>query len=184
MPHKRIDLTVQACSRLGRPVTVIGDGPDLERLRSLSGPGVEFTGRIPDAEVAERLASSAALIQCATEEFGIASVEAQAAGIPVLALAQGGALETVDPGRTGELFDRPDLDCLIEALQRFSPDRYEAAACRTQAEKFSRAAFALGLGREIDLMAEGPTEPRQRVRGATGLRSVAGLRRILRREAT
>lgn len=184
MPHKRIDLTVQACSRLGRGLTVIGDGPDLERLRSFAGPDVEFTGRIPDAEVADRLAGSAALIQCATEEFGIASVEAQAAGIPVLALGQGGALETVEPGLTGEHFERPELDCLVDALERFDPDRYGAEACREQAAKFSRSAFALGLGREIELMVDGPPAPRERLARRPGVRSTAGLRRILRREAT
>ena len=165
MPHKRIDVTVQACSKLGLPLTVIGDGPDLDRLRSLAGAKTEFTGRISDSEVADLLSGCAALIQCATEEFGIASVEAQAAGRPVLALAEGGALETVAPGRTGEHFARPDVETLMAALRSFDPSRYEAEDCRAQAQRFSRAAFALGIGREIDLMCEGPRAPRRRYRG-------------------
>ena len=162
MPHKRIDITVQACARLGLPLTVVGDGPDLERLQSLAGPLTEFTGRVPDAEVAERLASASALIQCATEEFGIASVEAQAAGRPVLALAAGGALETVAPGVTGEHFAAAEVDVLAEALGAFDPSRYSSDACRRQAEQFSRSAFALGIERELDLMLEGPSAPRSR----------------------
>lgn len=165
MPHKRIDITVQACSRLRVPLTVIGDGPDLARLRSMAGPQTEFTGRVSDSEVAERLAASAALIQCATEEFGIASVEAQAAGRPVLALGEGGALETVAPGVTGEHFASADIETLEKALKAFDPSRYSPDDCRRQAERFSRSAFALGIGREIDLMNEGPFAPRIRARG-------------------
>jgi glycosyltransferase involved in cell wall biosynthesis len=164
MPHKRIDITVQACARLGVPLTVIGDGPDLARLKSLAGPQTEFTGRVTDSEVAERLATSAALIQCATEEFGIASVEAQAAGRPVLALGEGGALETVVPGVTGEHFESADVDTLEKALAAFNPSQYSPESCRRQAERFSRAAFALGIGRELDLMNEGSFAPRIRSR--------------------
>jgi len=164
MPHKRIDVTVQACARLRVPLTVIGDGPDLARLKSLAGPQTEFTGRVSDSEVAERLAASAALIQCATEEFGIASVEAQAAGRPVLALGEGGALETVVPGVTGEHFASADVDTLEKALAAFNPSQYSPESCRRQAERFSRAAFALGIGRELDLMNEGSFAPRIRSR--------------------
>jgi glycosyltransferase involved in cell wall biosynthesis len=162
MAHKRIDVTVMACARLGLPLTVIGDGPDLARLRGLAGADTEFTGRIPDEEVAERLQSCAALVQCATEEFGIASVEAQAAGRPVLALGAGGALETVDRGRTGEFFERAEVDCLSDALKRFDPAAFDPSACRRQAERFSKGAFAVGLSEQIEAMESGPQAPRRR----------------------
>src|SRR5206468_12226 len=80
MPHKRIELAVRAFNALGRPLTVIGDGPDARRLHRLAGPTVRFVGRVSDAEVARLLASARALVVTATEEFGIAAVEAQAAG--------------------------------------------------------------------------------------------------------
>ena len=162
MAHKRIDLAVRACTELGRPLTVIGDGPDLERLKALAGGTIEFTGRISDEEVAQRLAAASGLVQCATEEFGIASVEAQAAGRPVLALAEGGALETVRPGYTGELFDSPDLKTVTEAIGRFDPGRYSPSDCRKQAEQFSPAAFAEAIDEQIVAMSAGPWAPRTR----------------------
>ncbi len=162
LPHKRIDVIVRACKQLGLPLTVVGDGPDLGRLRSLAGERVEFTGRVSDHDVAKILSSSAALIQCATEEFGIASVEAQAAGRPVLALAEGGALETVVPGVTGEHFALPDLEHLTAALAAFDPARYSSSDCRAQAERFSKTAFAQGLEAELDAMFDGPKAPRER----------------------
>ena len=162
MPHKRIDVTVSACSRLGLPVTVIGDGPDLGRLQSIAGPTVEFTGRISDEEVALRLSGAAALVQCATEEFGIASVESQAAGRPVLALAAGGALETVVEGQSGEFFGSADEETLTAALQKFDPQSYDPVACRRSAERFSTQSFADGLAAELTRLDEAPVAPRLR----------------------
>ena len=86
MAHKRIDIAVEAFTRLGLPLVVIGDGPEGRRLRRIAGPSVRFTGRIPDERVAELLASARALVVTAVEEFGIAAVEALAAGRPVIAL--------------------------------------------------------------------------------------------------
>src|SRR5438067_1851309 len=83
MPHKRIDLAVEAFNRLRLPLVVAGDGPDMRRLRRLAGPSIRFAGRVTDAEAARLLSSCRALVVTATEEFGIAAVEAQAAGRPV-----------------------------------------------------------------------------------------------------
>jgi len=80
MPHKRIDVAVRAFNALGRPLVVVGDGPELRRLRRLAGPSVTFTGRVSDERVADLLARARALVVTATEEFGIAAVEALAAG--------------------------------------------------------------------------------------------------------
>ncbi|MEI7889422.1 MAG: glycosyltransferase [Actinomycetes bacterium] len=162
MTHKRIDVIVQACSQMGLPLTVMGDGPDLRRLRSLAGETVEFTGRVADSEVAERLSGCAALIQCATEEFGIASVEAQASGRPVLALAAGGALETVIPGSSGALFSSPDVRTLMDALSTFDPGSFDSAACRASAERFSKGTFAVGLAKAVDSLDAVPQAPRER----------------------
>src|SRR3954451_7807973 len=105
MPHKRIDLAVRAFNELRRPLVIAGDGPDLRRLRRLAGPMVSFAGRVSDEEAARLLQSSRALVVTAAEEFGIAAVEAQAAGRPAIAPSRGGALETVRDGVTGRLWD-------------------------------------------------------------------------------
>ena len=164
MPHKRIDVIVSAFSELGMPLTVIGDGPDLARLVGLSGPSVEFAGRLSDDDVARTLQSSAALVQCATEEFGIASVEAQAAGRPVLALAEGGALETVHPGVTGEHFASPDVEILKAALLIFDPGAYVAGDCVANAEGFSVKAFGQGIADAVGTLGATPEAPRLRHR--------------------
>ena len=102
MAHKQIDVAIEAFNRLGRPLVVIGDGPDYRRLKRQAAPTIQFAGRLPDGDVAERARSGAgALIVTSVEEFGIAAVESQAAGRPVIAKRGGGALETVIDGVTG-----------------------------------------------------------------------------------
>src|SRR5436190_21657914 len=128
MPHKRIDLAVQAFNRLGRPLVVAGDGPDMRRLRRLAGPTVRFTGRVPDDEAARLLQSCRALVVTAAEEFGIAAVEVQAAGRPAIAPSRGGALETVRDGVTGRLWDG-GLDELLRAIESFDETAVDPAAC-------------------------------------------------------
>jgi len=142
MPHKRIELAVRAFTRLRRPLTVIGDGPDARRLRRMAGPTVTFTGRVRDEEVAERLAACRALVVTATEEFGIAAVEAQAAGRPVIALRDGGVRETVVEGVTGTFFDTPDPDALAAAVAAFDTDAVDPAACVRNAARFGVRRFA------------------------------------------
>ena len=139
--YKRVDLIVEACTRLGLPLQVAGRGPDLDRLRRLAGPSVEFLGYVPDAELPARMAGCRAFLFSAEEDFGIAPVEAQAAGRPVLAFGAGGCLETVVPGVTGEHFAAQETDCLVEALRRFEPGRYDPERIRSHAAAFSEAAF-------------------------------------------
>lgn len=162
MPHKRIDVIVESFTDLKMPLTVIGDGPDLGRLQALAGANVEFAGRVSDQEVSERLQSAAALVQCATEEFGIASVEAQAAGRPVLALGAGGALETVVEGKTGTHFASADAETLKAALRDFDPGAFTSEDCRANAERFSIRSFAAGIDSAIAQLGTAPIAPRQR----------------------
>jgi glycosyltransferase involved in cell wall biosynthesis len=149
MAHKRIDIAVRAFSRLGLPLTVIGDGPDARRLRRMAGPTVRFTGRVGDDEVAWRLARAKALVVTATEEFGIAAVEAQAAGRPVIALRDGGVRETVLEGVTGTFFDRSDPDALAEAVLAFDADAIDPHACVRNAERFGVARFRDGIAAAV-----------------------------------
>lgn len=119
VPHKRVDIIVEAFSQLNLPLLVIGEGPELERLRQLANPNIQFLGYQPDEKVAELLGKARGFV-CATEEdFGIAIVEAQAAGCPVIAYGKGGAVETVLEKRTGILFSEQTPRSLVDALQEF-----------------------------------------------------------------
>ena len=165
MSHKRIDLAVRAFTRLGRPLMVVGNGPDARRLRRLAGPNVTFTGRVSDREAAELLERCRALVVTATEEFGIAAVEAQAAGRPVIALREGGVRETVLDGITGTFFEDPTVDALTEAVRSFDPLAIDPAECARNAERFDVAHFRHGMRRVVDdaLSAErAPREPLRR----------------------
>jgi glycosyltransferase involved in cell wall biosynthesis len=176
MPHKRIDLAVRAFNQLRRPLLVIGDGPDARRLERLAGPTVRFTGRVPDAEVARLLAGSRALIVTATEEFGIAAVEAQAAGRPVVALAEGGVTESVLEGTTGVFYDEATPDALAAAVAAFDPLSVDPMACVANAQRFSRTAFAQEIRANVEQALDAGPSPRgDRRRPARGL-ALAGRR--------
>jgi glycosyltransferase involved in cell wall biosynthesis len=149
MPHKRIDIAVQAFNQLRRPLLVVGDGPDMRRLRRLAGPTVEFTGRVPDEEAARLLQSSRALVVTAAEEFGIAAVEAQAAGRPAIAPSRGGALETVRDGATGRLWDGGVAD-LVKAIESFDETAVDPAACVENARRFDTSVFSTAFPREVE----------------------------------
>jgi glycosyltransferase involved in cell wall biosynthesis len=167
MPHKRIDVAVRAFTRLGLPLVVVGDGPESRRLRRLAGPTVSFEGRASDTRVAELLRSCRALVVTATEEFGIAAVEALASGRPVIALDEGGVRETVSEGETGTFFTAATPDALIEALERFDPVGVDPMACVASARRFGVARFQDALARAVaeTLEAERPSRGAERAPG-------------------
>jgi glycosyltransferase involved in cell wall biosynthesis len=176
MPHKRIELAVRAFNELGKPLVVIGDGPDAKRLQRLAGPTVRFTGRVSDAEVARLLATSRALVVTATEEFGIAAVEAQAAGRPVVALDEGGVTESVREGRTGVFYDEATPAALAAAVAGFDPLSIDPADCVANAHRFGVDAFAQEIRAIVDqTLAAGPSPRGDRRRPARGL-ALAGRR--------
>jgi glycosyltransferase involved in cell wall biosynthesis len=146
IPYKRIDLAVEACTRLGLPLLVGGSGRDRERLEALAGPTVRFLGRVPDADLPALMARCKAFIFPGLEDFGITPVQAQAAGRPVIALKGGGALDTVVPGKTGEFFGEQTVESLMQVLRAFDADRYSTAAIRSHALQFDRAVFRRQLG--------------------------------------
>ena len=141
IPYKRIDLAVQACTRLGLPLLVAGKGRDRARLESLAGPTVQFLGFVPDDDLPDLFARCKAFIFPGLEDFGIVPVQAQAAGRPVIAFKGGGALDTVIPGRTGEFFAEPTAEALMAALRSFDASRYDPAAIRAHALRFDSAVF-------------------------------------------
>jgi glycosyltransferase involved in cell wall biosynthesis len=169
MPHKRIDLAINAFNELELPLTVVGNGPDARQLRRLAGPTIRFTGRVTDDEAAALLSSARALVVTATEEFGIAAVEAQAAGRPVIALREGGVCETVLEGETGVFFDRPEPASLVAAVRSFDPLAVDPEACVANASRFDVSHFRHGLNALVDRALEEERPSRPRPRRARGL---------------
>jgi glycosyltransferase involved in cell wall biosynthesis len=155
MPHKRIDVAIRAFNELRNPLVVVGNGPDARRLHRLAGPTVSFTGRVSDAEAAHLLARARALVVTATEEFGIAAVEAQAAGRPVIALHEGGVRETVVDGETGAFFEHPEPAALADVVRSFDALAVDPAACVANARRFDTAHFRRGLRAVVELALEG-----------------------------
>jgi glycosyltransferase involved in cell wall biosynthesis len=155
--HKRIDVAIEAFNRLRLPLLVIGDGPDGRRLRRLGGPTVRFAGRVSDAEAADLLARCRALVVTTGEEFGIAAVEAQAAGRPVIARAAGGLLENVVDGVTGCLWE-DGTDGLAEALARFDTNAIDPEACIANARRFDASVFRETFPLEVEAaLHQGPS---------------------------
>jgi glycosyltransferase involved in cell wall biosynthesis len=139
--YKRIDLAVEACTRSGRRLVVIGDGPDRVRLEALAGPTVSFLGRQPD-DVVNRLAGGCrALIFPGEEDFGMAPLEVNAAGRPVVAYGAGGATETVIEGLNGVLFREQTKSSLIEAIEQFENRSWDSVAIRRHAQRYDIHVF-------------------------------------------
>ena len=152
IPYKRIDLAVQAFRHLPQErLVIVGSGRDEPALRAQAGPNVTFLGRQPWDELVRLMRGCKAFLFPGLEDFGIAPVEAMSAGRPVIAFAGGGALDTVLPGVTGELFQPQSVEGLLAVLEDFDPRAYDPGACRAQAEKFSRARFQREL---MDFLAQ------------------------------
>ena len=149
---KKVDLAIKACNELHLHLKVIGEGPDLERLRSLSGPTIEFLGFVPEDEKFRYLKGCKALINTQLEDFGIVSLEAMACGRPVIAYGKGGVLETVLPSVTGEFFDKQEVKSLVKTLKAFDPTRYSDKECVVQAEKFDKENFQLKLADIVNVV--------------------------------
>jgi glycosyltransferase involved in cell wall biosynthesis len=150
--YKRTDLGVAACAKLRRRLKVIGDGPQMRRLRRLADSNVELLGRATDEEIRHHLSRCRALLFCAEEDFGIVPVEAMAAGCPVIAYARGGACETVLDGRTGLLFGQQTVESVADAIQRFEADAesFDPAYLHARAKQFSNEAFAANFRVWVD----------------------------------
>jgi glycosyltransferase involved in cell wall biosynthesis len=149
VPYKRVDLAVAACARLGRPIKVAGDGRALDTVRAVAGPGTELLGRVSDAELRELLAGARALLFCAEEDFGIVPVEAQAAGVPVIAYGVGGARESVIDPSTGVLFDAQTIESLCDAILRFERLAFDETTLRDNARRFNPTRFQRELAELI-----------------------------------
>ena len=150
-PSKRVELAVEAFNRLRLPLVVIGDGPERSALERQAGPTVRLLGRLPDDEVLAYYQRCRGFVMPQEEDFGLTALEAQACGRPVIALARGGATETVKDGETGVLFPDPTPESLAEAVRRAERMTFNRQRLRAQAERFDTAVFMGQLG---DFVAE------------------------------
>ena len=143
VPYKKMDLIVSAFTRIGRPLVVIGDGPDFAKIKRLAGTNVKLLGHQPDEVVRDHMERCKAFVFAADEDFGIAPVEAQAAGAPVIAFGKGGVTETVIPDKTGLFFETQEEKSLAEAVISFEQGdwRFDVQAIRENAERFSKQRF-------------------------------------------
>jgi glycosyltransferase involved in cell wall biosynthesis len=156
LAYRRVDLAVEAATRLGRDLVVVGEGPEDARLRRLAGPTVRFLGRVDRPRLVELFGRCHAYLVPGVEDFGIAPVEAMAAGKPVVALRAGGTAETVVDGVTGVHFQNQTTDALAEAIERLDTLTVSPAAIRTWAERFDTEVFRRSWR---DLLARSGVDP-------------------------
>jgi glycosyltransferase involved in cell wall biosynthesis len=152
VPYKRLELAITACARARVPLKIVGEGTERPRLEALAGAEVEFLGRRTDNDVRDLYRSAIAVLLPGEEDFGIVPVEAQACGRPVVALARGGALETVEDGVTGVLVATDDVEAWAGALDRVRRLEFDPQVLRTHAERFSRARFDAALLSEVQTL--------------------------------
>ena len=144
VPYKRLDIAVRACAQMKMPLTIVGQGPERGRLRQLAetlAADVTFVGWLEDAQIRELYRRCRAVLMPGVEDFGMVPVEAQACGRPVVALAEGGALESVVDGVTGVLVRDSSVEAFANALQEVASRDFDRAAIRRHAEAFSKTRF-------------------------------------------
>lgn len=143
VPYKRVDLLIEAFNKLGLRLLVVGEGPHKKYLKSIAKKNIEFLGYISSEDLADKMSKARAFLYSAEEDFGIVNVEAQAAGVPVIAYGRGGALETVIENETGLFFYRQHVDTLIDTMREFlsKEDSFDPQKIRVNAERFPRSRF-------------------------------------------
>jgi glycosyltransferase involved in cell wall biosynthesis len=157
VPYKRIEVAIAACRLAAVPLRIVGEGPETPRLRRLAGPDVEFLGRCGDDALRALYRGAQAVLLPGEEDFGLVLVEAQACGRPVVALARGGACESVVDGVTGVLVAEPTADAFAEGLARLGRGAFDPREIRRRALRFSWDRFKQELAGQIErLMAGGP----------------------------
>jgi glycosyltransferase involved in cell wall biosynthesis len=150
VPYKKIDVAIDACRAAGAPLRIVGSGPELARLQRLAGPDVQFLGWRSNEEIRELYQQAAAVLLPGVEDFGMVPVEAQACGCPVVALGAGGACETVIDGETGVLVPDGSVEALTAGLNRARAIRFDPAAIRQHALRFSRERFKAEFKAVVD----------------------------------
>lgn len=158
VPGKRTELLIEACTRLGRKLVVVGGGPEEDRLSKIAGPGIALAGRVDDAALDRLYRHARAFLFAAEEDFGIVTVEAQSYGLPAIALAKGGSLEILTPVVDGVgdavLFDEQSIEAVVDAIERFEAieQGFDRAAIRAGAARFSKARFVADMRAYVTVM--------------------------------
>jgi len=165
-PYKRVGLVIEAFRELPYLLTIAGDGPARAELEAAAPRNVKFVGALDDSDLVAAMQSCTALIFPSRDDFGLLPVEVMACGRPVLAYAAGGALHTVVPGVTGELFAEQTREALVEAIEQFDPAAFDPAAIRAHALQWDAVAFRHRIRAAVEQALEDP-------RGARG--STAGV---------
>ena len=150
VPYKLVELAVEAFTSLRRPLIVAGDGPSRASLQAIAGPTVRFLGSVPHDELPRLYSRAKFFVLPGAEDFGIAPVEAQAAGRPVLALGRGGALETVVEHETGVFFKEPSVESLIDGVAAIDKLQADPQRIRAHARRFDTARFGPELQAAIE----------------------------------
>jgi len=141
LPYKRFDIAIKAFNELGKPLKIIGDGPERKKFQKIAKPNVEFLGELANIKLKEYYQNCQALIFPQEEDFGIVALEAMACGKPVIAYRGGGALESVKEGKTGMFFDQQNPEALIKAVNDFIPGSFNPYKIRCHALKFDKEKF-------------------------------------------
>tara|TARA_Y100000310_G_C20643436_1_gene795252 strand:+ start:111 stop:1067 length:957 start_codon:yes stop_codon:yes gene_type:complete len=141
VPYKRFDLLIETANKLSLPLKVAGSGQDAARLKRMAGPTIELLGYVPDSALPGLYTNAKALLFPQLEDAGVAPLEAQACGTPVIALGKGGALDTVADGKTGLFFEEQTVESLQDALKRFEGMKLDAQTIRSHAKGFSSDRF-------------------------------------------
>lgn len=157
--YKKVDIVVEAFNNIGLPLKIAGDGPQRENLRRIAKENVEILGRVSEEELEELLLGCRAFIFPQVEDFGITAVEAQAAGKPILAFREGGALETIVEGKTGAFFDEQTAQSLEQLIKKFDPKKFKASDCRANAAKFDKEIFQQKIKLFVELASSGKISP-------------------------
>ena len=140
VPYRRLDVLIQAFNELGRPLYIAGSGRDRERLEAMANSNIKFLGYVPDESLPDLMSRCRAFMFPGEEDFGIAPIQAMAAGRPVIAYAGGGSLETVVDG-AGVLFDNQSVRDIVQAVEEFDTNSISPAFIRSHAEKFDTKVF-------------------------------------------
>ncbi len=150
-PYKRFDLAVTACTELGVPLTVIGNGPEHNKLVDMAGPRVTFLTKVKDSDMAHYFQRAEAFIFPGIDDFGIVAVEALAAGTPVIAYKEGGALDYVKEGLTGLFFEEQTTESLKKVLRKFGKVEFTSSKIAQSSTKYSSALFIKSLNEFITI---------------------------------
>lgn len=150
VPYKRFDLAIDACNTLAKKLTVVGSGPDTERLKEIAGPTIRFTGRISDEKLVTLAHNAKAFIFPNEEDFGIASVEALAAGLPVVAYKKGGALDIIEDSISGVFFERQTIRDIADAMKKIDQIDFSYNTLVQRSKRFDEKLFETKMQKFIN----------------------------------